>query len=251
MEKCWFVLKQSDYPPPEFPESGIGTTTGAICLGHIIPAVKELDGVINRNQDGIELTPAVPVYHTKYLGLDWKRETALKAGLDAGVTAPLGAGTPASTELRIKHIFAETEENHKEFDALDRYIIQVDRQFIGSILDDEVVKEHIQRTKRRLGGQWSVFMITGIMVARGAKGEFGESKTFEAMASTKANVADAASVDVTASVEKRNVVSLFMQKASDFVWAVKFTKIWKGVLDKDWEFRTTLELPNEEGMIVY
>jgi hypothetical protein len=72
--------------------------------------------------------------------------------------------------------------------------------------------------------------------------------------------------------------------SSDFVWAVRLARIWKGAMEKDWDFRTvsrgatfslddkkdwkddiqqtlsqelsgveyqTFDLPNEEGMIVF
>lgn len=189
MEKCWIVLKQSDYPPPHVPESGFGIANGAICLGHIIPDADNLDGVINRSAEGITFTPAVPIHHTESWWLDWKRDKGVEAGLAAGVAAPMGAGVPASAEQQMKLAFADIEKNHKQFDTLDRYVIQVDREFIETVLEDGAVAAHIKKTKGHrllgIGGQWSVFMITGIMVARGAKGGFGESKTVEAMSSTK------------------------------------------------------------------
>lgn len=184
MEKCWFVLKQEHFPPPEIPDSGIGIAKGAISLGHIIPDANNLDYVINRNK-GIDFTPSVPIYHTKYVGLDWKRNTSREAEGAMEAAVPLSPAVPASAQQNAKAAFSQTEKNHKEFDTLDRYIIQVDRKFIRKILADEEVEEHIQRTKGKLCGSWSVFMITGIMVAKGAKGEFGESKTFEAKSSTK------------------------------------------------------------------
>lgn len=85
--------------------------------------------------------------------------------------------------------------------------------------------------------------------------------------------------------ENSKITSLSAQKMSDFVWAVRLTKIWQGALEKDWNFRTvtrgatfsmdcekpwrdeiqrtlsqelpdvgmfqTFDLPDEEGMIVY
>lgn len=188
MEKCWFVLKQDHYPPPDLPENGTGIGNGAICLGHIIPDVIHLDNVINRSEEGIMFTEAVPVRHTKSLGLDWKKDQRLKAGVAADAAAPIGAGMLASLKQSFQFAFSRTEKNHKECDTLDRYVIQVDRKFISKILQNGEVAEHLERTKgiRQLGGQWSVFMITGIMVARGAKGEFGGSKTFGATLSTEA-----------------------------------------------------------------
>jgi hypothetical protein len=97
------------------------------------------------------------------------------------------------------------------------------------------------------------------------------------------NVADAVSGGVAANFASNNSTSMMAQKSSDFVWAVRLTKIWKDALGKDWEFRTiskgatfsdekglwkdevqqilaqelsemkyeTLDLPNEEGVIVF
>lgn len=181
MEKCWFVLKQSHYPPPDLPKSGIGMANGAISLGHIIPDSINLDDVINRSEECIKFTPTVKIHHTASWGVDWKRDTGLEAALSANVKASIGAEVPVLAEQQIKLAFEHTEKNHKEFGTLDRYIIQVDRKFIRGILEDKVVNDHIKRTKRvrllGVGGQWSVFMITGIIVARGAKGESGENET--------------------------------------------------------------------------
>jgi hypothetical protein len=184
MEKCWFVLKQSHYPPPDLPENGVGIANGAICLGHIIPDSKNLDGVLNRNEDGIKFTPAVKIYHTESWGLDGKRDEGMEAGGSANATAPIGGAVPVTAEQHMKLAFERTEKDHKEFDILDRYIIQINRKFIGGILEDEEVAAHIERTKGvkllGIGGQWSVYMITGIIIARGAKGESGESRKIDA-----------------------------------------------------------------------
>jgi hypothetical protein len=189
MEKCWFVLKQSHYPPPDLPKNGIGIANGAISLGHIIPDSINLDGVINRSEEGIKFTPAVRIYHTESWGLDWKRDKSLEAGLSANVKAPIGAGVPVFAEQQTKLAFEHTEKNYKEFDTLDRYTIQVDRKFISRILEDEEVAAHIERIKGvqllGIGGQWSIYMITGITVARGAKGDSEESRKVEGRTSVK------------------------------------------------------------------
>jgi hypothetical protein len=183
MEKCWFVLKQSHFPPPDLPDNGIGIANGAICLGNIIPDSKNLDGVINRSDDGIKFTPAVRIYHTESWGLDWKRDKGLEVGGSANASAPIGGAIPVIAEHHTKLAFERTETDHKEFDTLDRYIIQVNRKFIRGILEDEEVAAHIERTKGvkllGIGCKWSVCMITGITVARGAKGESGESRKIE------------------------------------------------------------------------
>jgi hypothetical protein len=188
MDKCWFVLKQSHYPPPDLPETGIGIANGAICLGHVIPDSTNLDGVINRSEDGIKFTPAVQVYHTESWGLDWNRQKGRQGGGSAKASAPIGSTVPLTAEHQTKVAFERTEKDHKEFDLLDRYIIQVNRKFIDGLLEDEDVAAHIERTEGvkvlGFGGQWSVCIITGITVARGAKGKYEESRKAEVNTST-------------------------------------------------------------------
>lgn len=79
-------------------------------------------------------------------------------------------------------------KNYEEFDTLDRYIIPVDPEFIGTILGAEAVAARIEQTKSvqllGLGDSWSIFMITGIIVARGAKEKPEKSGISEAMSST-------------------------------------------------------------------
>lgn len=180
MEKCWFVLKQSHYPPPILPQTGIGTGKGAICLGHVIPNTTSLDGVINRNEDGITFTPAVQVYHTESWGLDWSKEKKRQIGSSAAAGAPVGSAVPVTTEHQTKLAFELSEADHKMFDTLDRYIIQVNRKFVGKLLKDEDIAAYIERTKGLevlgLGGGWCIYIITGITVARGAKGTSENSR---------------------------------------------------------------------------
>jgi hypothetical protein len=91
-------------------------------------------------------------------------------------------------------------------------------------------------------------------------------------------------VGLAANIADNKSLSMSAQKSSDFVWAVRLTKVWKGPTKKDWEFRTvskgatfalddekpwkdeiqqvlsqelseveyeTLDLPEEEGVIVF
>ena len=188
MDNCWFVLKQSHYPPPELPDNGIGVGNGAICLGHVIADATDLDGVINRNDVGIKFTTTVPVHHTESWGLDWNREQGRQVGGSANAGVPLGSTVPMTAEHQTKLAFERTETDHKEFDTLDRYIIQMNRKFISVLLEDEDIIEHIERNKgvrfAGLGGGWTVYIITGITVARGAKGRYEDSQKGDMETST-------------------------------------------------------------------
>lgn len=81
IEKYWFILNQSHYPPPHLPKSGFGIGNRAICWGHIILDLTIPDGVINWSEEGIEFTPSVEAYtqnpgtwtgnETRAWSLDW------------------------------------------------------------------------------------------------------------------------------------------------------------------------------------
>lgn len=64
----------------------------------------------------------------------------------------------------------------------------MNRKFISVLLEDEDIIEHIERNKgvrfAGLGGGWTVYIITGITVARGAKGRYEDSQKGDMETST-------------------------------------------------------------------
>jgi hypothetical protein len=54
-------------------------------------------------------------------------------------------------------------------------IIQPTAAYIGDSLNDELVQAHIEKTRSILK-TWSLFMITGLAIARAAKGNQEEGK---------------------------------------------------------------------------
>lgn len=72
-----------------------------------------------------------------------------------GVEAGAGAGTN----------YINVVNDSWEYDRLEEYVVQPTRSYIQRCLETEEVTDYIRRNKK-LGG-WKVYMITGIMVARG------------------------------------------------------------------------------------
>ena len=74
---------------------------------------------------------------------------------------------------------------------------------------------------------------------------------FPANASFGRNLVDAALGELTTTAASQSGTSMSTGAESDFVWAVRVTKIWKGTLDRTWSFRTqskgaTFSLEDEE-----
>ncbi|KAH6651850.1 hypothetical protein BKA67DRAFT_537701 [Truncatella angustata] len=222
MEKCWFVLRQSHYPPPVYSETE-DSSKGAICLGHIISDLKHIDTVLNT--DGPQPYPAsMPVFTTKKWSLNWESDRDRQAELSANGDAPVG---PVTADANVAVVFKKSTSNASNFESLDTSIIQPTAAYITNSLDSELVQEKLKSSQFLGVDAWKLFMVTGLIVARGAA-----SKNFDlieagnagqARANAPGNIGGRAS----ASVYSRKEDSISYEKASDFVWAVRLTKLKK------------------------
>jgi len=179
MENCWFRLKQTHFPPPTLPidSDGVGKGNGAICPGHIMGSLKDLDhmdNVVNRSPDGFTFTPAVPIYTTGAWKMQWGEGDIHAAGISADASVPIAQVAGLSAQAKAALAFKESVQNYRAFDRLDRYIILPTRGYIRDVLEDDEVQAQIERSKSVLGA-WSLVMITGVAIARGSHGKNSET----------------------------------------------------------------------------
>ncbi|KAI3535257.1 hypothetical protein CABS01_14245 [Colletotrichum abscissum] len=83
-------------------------------------------------------------------------------------------------------------------------------------------------------GSWSCFMITGMIVARGAKVARLETRNIGVQAGLGAGFSGVADVGFNIDSSSENNLSLSSGHVSDFVWAVQVIKIRKGIMDPTW-----------------
>ena len=88
--KCWFVLQQTHYPPPVIPKNGTGTSSGPICLGHLIPDLKHLDNVVNRHGP-LWIPLDMPIYPTKAWDLTWEVNKNKRVDISGNAGVPIAA----------------------------------------------------------------------------------------------------------------------------------------------------------------
>lgn len=207
MDKCWFVLKQQHYPPPEIPSilsSGPSANAdletnpnlqadsaqlenqkrvadltrpaqhGAICLGHIIKDLAHLDQVMNFNGP-TDYPINMPIYSTAKWDLTWDQKTETSQGGGVETTAPV-TSTAAAVELDAKLAFQKSVSNFWEFEALDTVIIQPTSPYIEDSLENDYVQEDIARQTRFMP-RWTLYMISGLMIARGSKARLDRNDT--------------------------------------------------------------------------
>ncbi|KAH8812456.1 hypothetical protein F5884DRAFT_310233 [Xylogone sp. PMI_703] len=144
MESCWFKLKQTNTPVPKIDSLGTGKETAPVCLGHIIPDLQRLDQAINKGS--IEPFPnSMHIWETSVVGFDWSDHAAA-----------------ANTQT----VFRRSRDDFSTFRYLDSVIVEPTKAYVEKCLKHSAVATHIEEAQKLHAGRWSMFMITGIMVAK-------------------------------------------------------------------------------------
>jgi hypothetical protein len=204
MDKCWFKLRQPDYTPEDEAAMGTGRETSALCLGHFVSSLKRLDFVLNKGEIE-EFPPNMSVYSTETLQFKWHDADTATTGGGLGAGVPIAALAGLVLKASISAIFKRSVQNWEEYDRLDTYIFQPDRTYVEEFLegvklseqveilekatmgDDGVEEKKTNKTKadtvqhtklaKETEGKkaWSMFLVTGVKVARKGKKAVVES----------------------------------------------------------------------------
>jgi hypothetical protein len=177
--KCWFVLKQTHYPPPVIPKNGTGRMKGRgpICLGHLIPDLQHLDNVINRHGP-LDIPPDMPIYPTKAWDLTWEINNSDGVDVSATIGVPIAAAAGLTLKLDAGVAFKRTIKNFWEFASLDTFIFQPTDEYVEDSVEDDEVAAYLEKLGPFRSSK--VFMITGVIVARGAKTKTSNVRSREA-----------------------------------------------------------------------
>ena len=133
--KCWFVLQQTHYPPPVIPKNGTGTSSGPICLGHLIPDLKHLDNVVNRHGP-LWIPLDMPIYPTKAWDLTWEVNKNKRVDISGNAGVPIAAAAGLIIKQDAGVAFKRTVENFWEFESLDTFIIQPTSEYVEDSIED-------------------------------------------------------------------------------------------------------------------
>ncbi|EAA33662.1 hypothetical protein NCU05712 [Neurospora crassa OR74A] len=242
MDKCWFTLDNAHYPPPSLDSMRSGHPISPASLGHLIPSLAHLDQIINAK--AIEPFPATMDIHGPTIIEDFKWDHSHEYSLSLGGKVPIPlapAGVPfVDLNVGLGGAFSRSVANYWEFDRLERYIMQPTRSYVQKCIERDEVKRWIAKNKSMMMmGRWEVYMITGIIVARGG-GRKKKEKT------TGKEFSVEVTVEVPLIVEagpggKRNTArqkTWGTSQTGDFVWAVRLAKITKSGLHSDWKMET-------------
>jgi hypothetical protein len=253
MDKCWFVLRQTHYPPPNPPSSPAERAKGAICLGHIIPSLKHLDQVINTSGP-LPYPAGMPPYLTKKWNLRWDIHSGHNVEVNVkaeGLTSIL----PMDVKIDAGLVFKKLVQNYWQFEKLDTVIIQPTKAYIDDTLEGAQVAKFLEKKKILGLNSWTLLMISGLIIARGTNGTQHETDESRMHSNAGASMPNTADVGVGANVSSYSGIVEKYEKASDFVWAVRLTRIWKSLPSQSWKKETfvkgaTFNLGQKEEKLV-
>lgn len=174
MNNCWFVLRQSSYAPPKYikaSRAGGVTTEGDLRLGDIVPSPKTIYPVLTQGQLP-KFGPEMRITSTRNCEFDWEIENEKEDDEEIALGVPVAAVMGATLNAELSIEFKRTMKRWAKFKTLDTEKVQPTRVYINQALALPDVKEYIDHHKIPVLNQWTVYVVTGLMIAR-AGGKIG------------------------------------------------------------------------------
>ncbi|KAH8878800.1 hypothetical protein GQ53DRAFT_789686 [Thozetella sp. PMI_491] len=237
MEKCWFVLHQTHYPAPEYAHQSMahGAAEGPILLGHLLPSPKAVDQVINL--EGITPFPRdMRVWATAAVDfrLSRSKEQGINVSSKAGVPIAAAAGITVNGEAGA--VFRRMMGDSWAIDRLDRQIVQPTLTYLEQCRTSPQVAAWIEKNKTL--GSWKAYMVTGLIIARGAKSERKDTKENEMRIGGGVDVPGVATAEAAVKHLNKDEVETSGQHITDFVWAIRLTEVSKRWFSSDLSQKT-------------
>ncbi|KAK8074299.1 hypothetical protein PG994_005198 [Apiospora phragmitis] len=232
MEKCWFVLRQRHYPAPVYtaPGKAFGDAEGPIRLGHFVAGPKRLDQVLN--PDAVTPFPRdMRIWVTETAQFRLSRREGRVHDNTVGADAPVAAAAGLTVDAEAGVVFRRLMGEEWEIDRLETQIVQPTSAYLEQCSRSEHLASWVERHK--LLGTWKVYMISGIIVARGAK--FGRNDGNEAGVHVSGEVDLFGAAGAKANIENKREkeVNISGQSLNDFVWAVRLTEVSKSLFQSN------------------
>lgn len=160
------MLNQPYYPAPTVTE---GEPTGPLRLGHLLPGPRSTGNIINRSR--IErfhddMNPwNYPINNFKF-SIQPERTSDSSVGLNVPLAEAAGTLVKADTGAFFRHATG-TSWN---IEQLAVSFVDPTDSYKNDVAESNEVKEWVRANQSVLGA-WELYVITGLMIARGAQSE--------------------------------------------------------------------------------
>ncbi|KAG4295228.1 hypothetical protein FPRO06_01812 [Fusarium proliferatum] len=236
MNKCWFILEQSFFAPPEYATTSKagGKAEGDLRLGDVVPSPKDLYPILTKGPLPL-FGPDMRISSSQFCGFSWHTTKEREGGATVGGGAPIANAVGATVNAEVETEFRRTMERWVDYETVDIEIVQPSTAYIQAVLKKEDVQNYIDQQKMPLLDRWSVYVVTGLMIGR-ASGIVGNS-----MSSSKGfgggpevDIPGIANAKFNASTRSSNETTKSAQVQGDRIWAVRFAKVHKGLMRSRW-----------------
>ncbi|KAK8070437.1 hypothetical protein PG997_010640 [Apiospora hydei] len=206
------------------PRHGLRRRRGPLRLGHFIAGPKELDQVINPD-DVAPFPRSMRIWATETAQFRLSRKDGRTHDNGVGADVPIAAAAGVTVGAEAGVVFRKVMGEDWEIERLDTQIVQPTAAYLEQCAQSGPLAAWVERHK--LLGSWKVYMISGIIVARGAK--FGHNDGDEAGVNIGGDLFGAAGAKANIENKRDKEVNTSGQSMNDFVWAVRLTEVSKSL----------------------
>ncbi|KAK8044444.1 hypothetical protein PG993_004468, partial [Apiospora rasikravindrae] len=238
MDNCWFVLKQPIHAPPQYksPNRARGEADGALRLGDIVPTPTTIYPILTQPHDLLPFPFGMRIRSVPYGNFQWESSSGNNLAGAVGGGAPIAAAAGVTIDAKVGAEFQNTVMNWANFEHMDVESMQPSTGYIEDVLATEPLQQWINHHQNPITRSWTVYMVTGLMIARGT-GSVGHSDTRSRGFSSNAvsDVPGVANANIDASYSREHGNSMSVDLPTDRVWAIRLAKIHKGALRSRWQ----------------
>ncbi|KAK4151209.1 hypothetical protein C8A00DRAFT_36149 [Chaetomidium leptoderma] len=244
MDKCWFALRYTHYTAPKYESPGMayGEAEGPLRLGHLLPGPRAVDNIINAS--GVLSFPKdMRITKSDTVNFCYARRVERTIEGSAAAEAPITAAAGLKIAVDAGAIFRTFMGNTWSIDRLETQIMQPTSAYVKNCLESPEVASWIDAHKKL--GAWKVYMITGLMIARGARNEMVESTEKGGQAGGGVDASGLAKAELGFHAARKEETEVSGEHQGDFVWAFRLSRVASGYFSE----RVHVE-PYKEGAVL-
>ncbi|KAJ8128124.1 hypothetical protein O1611_g5512 [Lasiodiplodia mahajangana] len=211
--------------------------TGPICLGHIIEDKAHLDFPLNRSEGPAWYPEDMPIEPFNYMQFKWTKTDKGEWHSSSGANVPLAATVGITARADVEAAMKKSLSTFWMIERLEAQYIQPTDTFVNRALKHPKIEESIQGKL-----SWTVYMITGLLVARGKKSKkTEESQSVLGSAGLGVSATKAAGGHINVGVSREQDTQMEAEGIDDHIWALRLAEVSKPWSSKRWKIKTFFE----------